>query len=53
MKAKTIVGMTKTRNGARQPNAYASSPADSGPTNEPTAFAARWVLNTLLRESIG
>src|SRR3954451_14297105 len=51
--AKTMVGITKTRNGTRHPNAYANNPADSGPTNEPTALAARCVLNTLLRELIG
>ena len=31
----------------------ASSPAASGPTNAPTALAARCVLKTLLRDSIG
>ncbi len=53
MTAKTIVGITKTRNGARQPKAYANRPAANGPTNEPIALAARWVLNTRLRALIG
>ncbi len=47
------VGTTNTRNGTRQPNAYASMPALSGPTKAPTALAARCVLNTLLRASMG
>ena len=45
--------MTKTRNGTRQPKAKANSPAVSGPMNDPTALAARWMLNTRLRELIG
>src|SRR3954447_8158794 len=53
IRAKTMVGMTNTRNGVRQPNAYANNPADNGPMNEPTALAARCVLKTLLRELIG
>lgn len=52
-KAKMSVGTTNTRNGTRQPNAYASMPALSGPTKAPTALAARCVLNTLLRASMG
>src|SRR3954452_7943107 len=36
IRAKTMVGMTNTRNGVRQPNAYANNPADNGPMNEPT-----------------
>ena len=51
--AMTTVGMTNTRNGTRHPNEKASRPAASGPTNWPTAFAARCVLYTLLRASIG
>ena len=37
----TNVGTVKTKNGVRHPKEYASSPAMSGPTNCPTAFAAR------------
>ena len=51
--AKITVGTTKTRNGSRQPNEKARNPATSGPTNEPTAFAARCTLNTRWRASIG
>ena len=51
--AKITVGITKTRNGVRQPNENARSPAASGPTNAPTAFAARCTLNTPWRASIG
>ena len=38
----TTVGMTNTKNGTRQPKAWARTPPTSGPTNAPSALAMRW-----------
>ena len=47
------VGIVKTMNGTRQPNAAASGPAMSGPIRAPKARADRWNENALLRASNG
>ena len=52
--AKTSVGITKTRNGrAPTERVRQQSGRRAGRRTTPTALAARWVLNTLLRELIG
>ena len=48
----TSVGKAKSTNGERHPNRYASTPASSGPRNEPSALAARWNEKTRARLSM-
>ena len=47
----TTVGTAKTKNGTRQLNAAASTPASSGPRKLPSTLAARWNENTAGRLS--